>query len=322
MLDPPYGIIWKYLSSGRVVPFLGAGCSVGAASCAPGSAASPLLPSGHELALALAEESSFPPAELTGRPDLAKISSFYQESDTRNGLLQRLREVFAPEYPPRPVHQFLAAIDVPLLIVTTNYDNLLEQAFRDKPYHLVVHPTDNEALKGSVLWWKPGATRPEPYPPKSLPLSLTDTTIIYKMHGGISPQREWAGCVITEEDYVDFLSRMSAQSAIPARFLLHFRACRFLFLGYGLGDWNLRVMLRNLRTAGTEPDDGSGDARPLPDEEARSWAIQHRPSELEKILWRKRQVNIHDMDIDHFVEGMAAFRRRSLRPAEPPPSGS
>jgi hypothetical protein len=316
-MEPPYGIIWTYLRTGRIVPFLGAGASTGKSLGNPTTSDSspPSLPTGGELAAMLADESSFPGVDSGGRRDLAKVSSFYQECDTRAGLLNRLRHVFARDYAPGSIHQFLAELDLPLLIVTTNYDSLIEKAFHGKPYHLVIHPTDDKALGASVLWWKPGSNQPEAHPPKSLPLSLTDTTIIYKMHGGLSPAKgDWAGCVITEEDYVDFLSRMATQAAIPARFMLHFRTCRFLFLGYGLADWNFRVMLKNLGNAlaEPEPEQGSDNSdRPASENEGRSWAVQASPSELEEILWRTRRVNIYDLRIEDFVLGMREWRRKN-----------
>ena len=83
-----------------------------------------------------------------------------------------------------------------------------------------------------------------------------------------------------------------------------FRRKRFLFLGYGLGDWNLRVMLKNLKTALASPLPGSGEGAGV-GPSLRSWAIQHKPTEIEQFLWRSRNVNIHDMRIDDFVSNMA-----------------
>jgi len=248
-------------------------------------------------------------AELRELDGLARVASYYQESSDRPSLRTRLRMVFDKEYQPGQVHQFLADLKIPLLIVTTNYDDLIERAFDSKeppkPYHLVVHPTDHKDLAASVLWWKPGANEPKNYPPAKLPLSLTDTTIIYKMHGSVDRQaKKWDSFVITEEDYVDFLSRMTGQTAIPARFMFEFCMRRFLFLGYGLQDWNLRVMLKNLKTVLARAPASGDTSDVMPSDELRSWAIQYQPSELEQMLWRARKVNIYDMDIDAFVARM------------------
>src|SRR6185369_14085964 len=108
--------------------------------------------------------------------------------------------------------------------------------------------------------------------------------VIYKMHGTVDRQlKKWDSYVITEDDYVDFLSRMTGQTAVPAQFMRHFRTRHFLFLGYGLNDWNLRVVLKNLRSI--LPDDPARDPANAEHEELRSWAIQHGPSDLEIELW-------------------------------------
>jgi hypothetical protein len=309
MAEPPYGIICNQLKRGEVIPFLGAGASL---SGRPrdlewDERSTGFLPTGRDLAKLLAGEAEFPSSDPHDREDLAKVASYYLEQSDRPSLVARLHEIFNRTYQVGEVHRFLANVPVPLLIVTTNYDDLIEQAFRavDKPYHLVVHPTESKELAGSVLWWKPGAAEPVSYPPAKLPLSVTDTTIIYKMHGSIDRQEpKWDSFVISEEDYVDFLSRMTGQTAIPARFMLHFRTRRFLFLGYGLADWNLRVVLKNLKSTLVRPEIVASSDQPdvpVPEEGLRSWAVQYKPSELEQMLWQARKVNIYDMMIDTFL---------------------
>jgi hypothetical protein len=300
------------LKKGEVIPFLGAGASVSARASVDewDKEHADSLPTGRQLSHQLAEDARFPSDDPYDRDDLAKVASYYLEAADRPALLSSLRDVFDREYPIGKVHRFLADFPVPLLIVTTNYDDLIEKAFRvkSKPFHLVVHPTDRKDLAASVLWWKPDAAEPIDFPPSKLPLSLKDTTIIYKMHGSIDRQtKTWDSFVITEEDYVEFLARMTGQSAIPARFLLHFRQSRFLFLGYGLRDWNLRVMMKNLKMKLIRQESEAIKdelSRPIPEDELRSWAIQYQPSELEKLLWRARRVNIYDMQINDFVARM------------------
>ena len=117
-----------------------------------------------------------------------------------------------------------------------------------------------------------------------------ERTVVFKMHGSISPaKRELDSFVITEEDYIGFLSRFSQSSAIPSQFLTYFRQCSFLFLGYGLADWNLRVVLNNLRSYLPESEGG------------KSWAIQRDVSLLESTLWAKRGVNLYELDLDQFT---------------------
>ena len=96
MAEPPYGIIASKLRNGNVIPFLGAGASLGKRS-PPKARFDPVsprfLPKAAELAEVLAKESSFPSDNPNDRSDLAKVSSYYAEvSSDRPTLRGRLRE--------------------------------------------------------------------------------------------------------------------------------------------------------------------------------------------------------------------------------------
>jgi hypothetical protein len=105
--------------------------------------------------------------------------------------------------------------------------------------------------------------------------------------------------VITEDDYVDFLTRLIKQRAFPSIFAEPFQTRHFLFLGYGLRDWNLRVILN--RVEKDLRQDTESDRRDL-----RSWAIDAAPSTLEARLWQGRGVEIFKMAIDDFLDELAA----------------
>src|SRR5215471_12250169 len=164
MAEPPYGVICNRLKVGKVIPFLGAGASlVGRTSDAGWDAAQPtFLPSGLELAHFLADEAEFPSTDPRDRDDLAKVSSYYADISGRRTLRERLREVLNHAYQSGPLHEFLAAVPAPQVIVVTNYDTLVEQAFQaaDKPYDLVVYPADRKDIANAVLWWPHGTAQP------------------------------------------------------------------------------------------------------------------------------------------------------------------
>ncbi|HEY0320938.1 MAG TPA: SIR2 family protein [Pyrinomonadaceae bacterium] len=312
-MPPPYGEIADLLKKGEVVPFLGAGVNFGARP-APDSKwnekDSTFLPSGVELSRFLADMSNFPAENEDEISDLAKVSSYFVETSARRRLRERLHDIFNRDFEPASIHHYLAEIgrNAPLLIVTTNYDDLTERAFNrlGLPFDTVVHPTDRKDVEASVLWWKHGATEPEVVPPNQLFIDLKNTTVIYKMHGTVDrATAKWDSYVITEDDYIDFLSRMTGQTAVPAQFMRHFRTRHFLFLGYGLRDWNLRVVLKNLRTVLPTVDD-AGKQEEDDEEELRSWAIQFNPSDLETELWGARKVKIYDVDINDFVDKLRA----------------
>jgi hypothetical protein len=311
---PPYGVIADLLKKGDVVPFLGAGVNFGMRPEPKSkweSKGSNFLPSGVELSNFLAGESGFPAEDEDEMADLAKVSSYFVETAARSVLCEYLHDIFDRDFEPTSIHNYLAELGrtTPLLIVTTNYDDLTERAFNrlGLPFDLVVHPTDRKDVEASILWWKHGAQEPEAVPPNQFFIDLKSTTVIYKMHGTVDrATAKWDSYVITEDDYIDFLSRMTGQTAVPAQFMRHFRTRHFLFLGYGLRDWNLRVVLKNLRTVLPAMSETNERADMDKAEKLRSWAIQFEPSDLEIELWKARNVNIYNVDINQFVEKLRA----------------
>src|SRR5712692_2233959 len=262
-VKPPYGTILQELKAGMVVPFLGAAASrVGFVEGDPA-----FLPSGRSLSENLAQDARFPAKADADKWDLAKVSSYYVDGSSRGALRRKLRGVFATDtYKPNSLHKLLSRLANNTLIVTTNYDTLLEQAFEDarKPFDVMVYPADNREYANALLWWKHGSGEPVKLKPNELDdEEIGKTNVIYKIHGSVRvPSDKWDNFVITEEDYIRFLSRMS--QAVPGAFRKYFSTRFFLFLGYVLNDWNLCVLLREVSAA-----------------EGVSWAILHEPSAFE-----------------------------------------
>jgi hypothetical protein len=100
MAEPPYDIIASKLTSGKVIPFLGAGASFGKHQPAD-SKFDPVrpgfLPMTTEPAAVLAEESSFPSDDVHETCNLAKISSYYAVGSSDTPMLrERLRVLLDP----------------------------------------------------------------------------------------------------------------------------------------------------------------------------------------------------------------------------------
>jgi hypothetical protein len=319
-LEPPYRLILDRLSKGQVIPFLGSAASlqpscpvwdqcVDAAllkkapeecyqkpKCA-GWAPPPSkgLPRASELACHLARLINFPQDESA---DLARVAQYVDVISGRGNLNERLRSIFNEDYEPSSIHHFLAQIDVPLLIVTTNYDDLIERAFRsnNREYDLVIHTSDPR-LGVHIFYVPQGETKPIKAVPNKLNLDLTKRTVIYKMHGGVdrldSANDQY---VITEDDYINFLTRMTKGKVIPSVFAEPFQSRPFLFLGHGLHDWNLRIVLNRLE------EEMKKSVKNLV-----SWAIQYEPSRIEQRFWQKHNVEVFNMRIEDFVRELLAI---------------
>jgi len=110
--------------------------------------------------------------------------------------------------------------------------------------------------------------------------------------------------VITEEDYVDYLTRLQVTEFLPAPSPLSFLRNHFLFLGYSLRDWNMRAMLYRVWRRRRRS--------------IRSWAIQYHPQIMDKKFWSKMDVEIIDCDLHHYVD-LLGERIAKLEPARGKP---
>jgi len=291
-LRPPYPLIRDRLHDGRVIPFLGAGASLGgrAAGALWSHGTLDYLPTAGDLAAHLAAMTRFPEESPL---DLTTVAQYFDVVGGRDALHEELHGIFDCDYPLTPLHAYLAEIDTPLLIVTTNYDDLIERAFADagRPLDVVTHTTD-PSLGDNLLWLRGGEDVPDAIVPNQLEVDLATTSVLYKMHGAVDradPTRDQY--VITEDDYVDFLARMTRSSAVPAAFAEQFERRHFLFLGYGLRDWNLRVILGRIER----------DLRLNRPQGLTSWAVVLAPSSLERRFWQERKVEMFALTIDEFV---------------------
>ena len=319
---PPYRVIARALKGGDVVPFLGAGVSASARDKhAEWSDESEFPPTGAELSEYLVGSAAFPFLPVRERSDLKRVASFYSLVAGSGGLRETLRDLFYDYSTPGPLHNELAEVPHPLLIVTTNYDALMEDALRrtGKPFDVVTHCTDR-TNEGKVLYWKHGAIGPEYVLPGKLDIDLLNTTVVYKMHGSVdrfgaivqprpTPRagKSHAHFVITEEDYIDLLRRMGPiESVIPAIFMEYFDSKSFLFLGYGLRDWNFRVVLENLGSA--LPTRKRAHAYiDIEEDDRPHWAIQKHPTDADRRLWTRRNVEIYDSDLNDFTRHLHPF---------------
>jgi hypothetical protein len=281
---------------GRVVPLLGAGVNLCGRPPKTTWEAGRYLPSGYELATYLAKTFDYPSDEII---DLMRVSQFASIRDGSGPLYENLRTLFDADYPPTTLHQFLATFPSVVrqkgydpkyqLIITTNYDDVLERAFQaaGEPFDLVSYIADG-AQRGKFLHREPGGEpRLIEIPNQERELSVDRRTVILKIHGEIDRlDAERDSFVITEDHYIDFLTRTES-SNLPVNLAVTLRRSQFLFLGYGLRDWNLRVILHRIK----------GEQKLT----YKHWAIQLNPDDLDCEFWKERDVDILDVRLEDYV---------------------
>ena len=293
-------MVLRALVEGRVVPLLGAGVNrcgrPEGAEWDPGRYA----PDGAELARYLARYSAYPGPNAG---DLVRVSQYFAVMLGAGPLYDELRDVFNVDYPPTPLHRFLAELPGELrqrglpvkhrLIITTNYDDALERAFNDagEPFDLVAYIAVGEHA-GSFLHYPPGGPAVHiEIPNEYRALSLDARTVILKLHGAVDRDNaEHDSYVITEDNYIDYLTRTELSGLLPVTLAAKLRRSHFLFLGYGLRDWNLRVILHRIW----------GEQRLR----YRSWAVQLAPEEIDRRFWEARDVDIFDVELEEYVSAL------------------
>jgi hypothetical protein len=186
--------------------------------------------------------------------------------------------------------------------VTTSFDLVLEQAFLDAGEEFdVVSYLATGPNRGKFCHLAPdGETRVVEIPNRyATELDLDRRTVILKLHGGIdsAPERAWESFVVTEDDYIEYLPSLDLAAAIPVALAAHLRRSHFLFLGYGMRDWNLRVVLNRLWGGQTVS--------------YRSWAIATASGPAQRAFWRARDVELQETDVEAYVETLA--RRAGLQ---------
>jgi len=321
-LDAHYTIVTKHLVDGNVVPFLGAGANLCGRPHDTVWRQGQYLPSGRELASFLAQTYAYPTrevklscpschAEVRGTDealDLLRVSQYVAAVAGDSGDLYReLHRVFDADYPATSVHRFLATLPAvlakkgypqrQLLVVTTNYDDLMERAFREagQAFDTLTYRAWGD-YRGRFFHTPPeGEAKLIENPNNYTGVSLEQRPIVLKIHGAVNRGRDWEqdSYVIREDDYIEYLAcTTEINSVLPATVGKKLKLSHLLFLGYSLSDWNLRVILYRIWSKLKFS--------------YKSWAIQVSPQRIDQEFWAKRNVEINDVGLEDYVKTLQA----------------
>jgi hypothetical protein len=314
-MDLRYDLIVDRLLKGRVIPFLGAGVNLCGRSLDgewhPGAG---VLPSGWELSKYLATKFKYP-GDLK-LLDLLHISQFVEIDQTEGTLYDELHELFNVDFPPTPVHQFLASFpamrrrkglkDRYQTILTTNYDDVLERAFLEacEPFDVVFYDARAKSPNFGMFWHRSSDRTIDQLiaSPNVYSGLQGDRTVILKIHGAVERGKDSGtsdSYVISEDDYIDYMAHERALDRFPIPIKEKLKESSFLFLGYGLRDWNMRILLRRI-----------WQDQPL---DQQSWAVAKGIDRVDQLFWSKRNVTIIDTDLADFVRDL----REKIEPTTP-----
>jgi hypothetical protein len=306
-----WDLIVPRIPAGECVAFLGAG-----ANAAPSGQGG--LPLGAQVAAELAEAltgvkvSEFddlwnvkPYTALReyrellrlGLYDLPRVAFYVELRRDPAFLMKQLRTILDDAaHKPSQVLRTLARLPF-RLIVTTNYDNLMERALEcvGVEHRTVVQPVGGfdekrrRDLNDELAEWG-------------------DRLVLYKIHGSFLQPEGNAGAapgevLVTEEDYIRYLTVANVQGrGVPNVVAGSLKASTILFLGYSLEDWDFRTIFKSL----IEPLERHAQFR--------SFAFQRKPSTHWTKFWNRKHVDILDMDVGQFAEKLEKKCSRFIRP--------
>ena len=214
-----------------------------------------------------------------------------------------LHSVFEESCPLTSLHKFLAAIPTmvhekgyPLryqLIVTTNYDDMLERAFKEAgvPFDLVSYEAEGD---NRGKFWHSRSDSADDLTLIDLPnqyqaFSLDQRAVILKVHGAFvrtDPDRD--SYVITEDHYLDYLTRTDLSNLLPVELAKILRKSHFLFLGSRLHEWNLRVIFHRIWR----------EQRLV----YNSWTIPLKADGINQQSWLNRNVDTIHINLADYIE--------------------
>ncbi len=250
------GQLAESVKKGQCILFLGAGVHHQPPKESPFTYEDSVRPPlGRELAQKLAGACHFAKV-CPGEPDddLQRVALCYERTFGRQQLVEQIRDAVEKRTKPSAALRGLAELPFPL-VLTTNYDTLYERAVR--------RHRDTEPVVGVY--------NPERYErARDVPGGVpdADAPFVFKAHGDVNAPES---IVVTDEDYINFVLRMSAETAethpIPETFRFWLNRWPTLFVGYRLLDFNLRLLFRTLRwklDKAQRPGSYSVDVRPDP----------------------------------------------------------
>lgn len=186
----------------RLVIFVGAGVSMNSS-----------VPSWNQLINRMKAEL---PNEFSEETDALKIAQIYKDSRGHKEYMDKVKDILLyNKAVPNPLHKSILALN-PCHIITTNYDDLIEQELSKEflQYHIIREDKD-------------------------IPQMACPNTLV-KMHGDYVTDN----IVLTEDDYYNYkenfpLTRAFVQSLFASKLIL--------FVGFSFADLNLNFILNELK---------------------------------------------------------------------------
>jgi hypothetical protein len=221
--ESEWTILIERIKGKKCTPFLGAGASYG------------FMPLGADIAKGWALEYDFPLEDSANLITVAQYVALITDPMFPKDKIVKMIEANdkLPDFNDgSEPHGVLAGLPLPIF-VTTNYDNFMVQALRQR----------NKDVRQELCRWNAYVRETKSAFDDGFGPTVANP-VVFHLHG-YSPVYE--SLVLTEDDYLDFLVNISTEEKlIPQTIREAFKATSLLFIGYRIADWNFRVLFRTL----------------------------------------------------------------------------
>lgn len=144
-----------------------------------------------------------------------KIPQIYYDVKGEDAYDKVLKDVFSVERPSNPIHGKILAMN-PTHIITTNYDDLIDKACWQRGRYFSIISNDEDIAKA------------------------TSSKYLLKVHGDFRRGYKGKYVVLKESDYMNYDQNYPLISNLMKTIMA---TCTIVFIGYGLGDYNINLLL-------------------------------------------------------------------------------
>jgi hypothetical protein len=280
MLEPTLQTLIDGVSSGDIVPYLGAGALKGTMHRETGE---PIPADSDSLILAMNNGRPMAPRLMYEFPRAAMDVELKRG---RSAVTRFLDTTYAATPWTRcALHEWLATIKPPY-IIDINRDTQLQDSYADTPHTLI---RGISRIAGTDYRFRIHHYDGESYSVNEIDQSEVDPSlpILFKPMGSPLPDATY---IASDADYVDYITELMGGFAIPEFVKSYRKGKQYLFLGLRMTRDTERMVLSDMIYAAGEPA---------------GWALIAEPNDKERRFCQRQHIEIIEADIDALLAAAA-----------------
>ncbi len=276
--------IHKALNEGRLIPYLGPGVlTLSGEACA--------VPTGPDVLVEKLTAKASVPHKI--RKNLTAAAQFIENFKHRKTISTVMTAAFEPHVAPTELHRFLASCPKLPLVVHAWYDDVMQQALKDRPNWGMVHAVSHaEHLATWVHYFNADGTKVAQE--DELATAEGWATLLYEPIGSVRPGRNY---LVSDSDYVEVLTEIDIQTPIPDKVKEIRTGRNFLYLGCRFSTQLERIFAWQIAKRSSD----------------KHWAVlPETPTKNERRFLERYNVERIDMPLADFVAEFTSQREAAL----------